>query len=439
MSAASKIPPLRFKGFEGVWEEKRLGEMGSPYNGLSGKCKSDFGHGNGRYVTYLNVFNNSVVGADGCDRIEVDKSQNEVCDGDVFFTTSSETPEEVGMASVWRGNGDNTYLNSFCFGYRPKSKINADFWAHMLRADSFRDRIVVLAQGISRYNISKGKVMELPVSLPKDAEQQKIGSTFCSLDALIADRESAVEKLQTLKKAMLEKMFPRAGAKVHEVRFKGCEGEWEAKRLGDAFSMSVSTNTLSRACLTEEGTVRNVHYGDILTKLKSVTNVNSEELPYVADNDFKTSTKNLLQDGDVVMADTAEDAMVGKVNIFIQKVVHHLVGKVTEIRNVGCAQVVAGLHTVILRPLDDFGAGYLGYYLNSDAFHLGLLRIMQGVKVLSINKSFLADYSLLFPSLHEQRKIGAYFRSLDALISARQEEVGKMKDLKKALLDRMFV
>ena len=205
--AGAKVPEVRFEGFVDEWEERRLGEIGSPYNGLSGKCKSDFGHGDGRYVTYLNVFNNPVVGAEGCDRIEVDKSQNEVCDGDVFFTTSSETPEEVGMASVWSGSGNKTYLNSFCFGYRPKSKIITDFWAYMLRADPFRERIVVLAQGISRYNISKGKVMDLPVFLPKGAEQKKIGAYFRSLDALISARQEEVGKLKDLKKALLDRMF----------------------------------------------------------------------------------------------------------------------------------------------------------------------------------------------------------------------------------------
>lgn len=410
MSAASKIPPLRFKGFEGAWEAKRLER-------LVKKRNESAESGDVPKLEYEDVVSFEGVLKRSLDQLYVVKRGTSFYVGDVLY----------GKLRPYLGNWFLAPFNGVAVGdwwvLKPDG-IDSECLYALIQTEAFQvaaNQSTGSKMPRADWNLVSETLYSIPLTI---GEQQKIGSTFRSLDALIADRESAVEKLQTLKKAMLEKMFPRAGAKVPEVRFKGCEGEWKEKRLGDTFSMSVSTNTLSRACLTEEGTVRNVHYGDILTKLKSVTNANSEELPYVADNDFKTSTKNLLQDGDVVMADTAEDAMVGKV---------------TEIQNVGCAQVVAGLHTVVLRPLDDFGAGYLGYYLNSDAFHLGLLRIMQGVKVLSINKSFLADYSLLFPSLHEQRKIGAYFRSLDVLISARQEEVGKLKDLKKGLLDRMFV
>ena len=203
----AKIPEVRFKGFEDEWKVKRLGGIGFPYNGLSGKCKSDFGHGLGRYVTYMNVFTNPIADHDQCDAIEIDNGQNEVKDGDVFFTTSSETPEEVGMSSVWIGGGKNTYLNSFCFGYRPKPGNVSEFLAYMFRSNGFRNAISFLAQGISRYNISKTKVMDIEVLLPKFEEQQKIGAYFRSLDALLAARRDEVVKLKQLKKAFLERMF----------------------------------------------------------------------------------------------------------------------------------------------------------------------------------------------------------------------------------------
>lgn len=94
-----------------------MGEVGETYTGLSGKTKDDFGHGKARFVTYMNVFSNPVASSDMTEAVEIDNSQNKVLFGDVFFTTSSETPEEVGMSSVWLENADNTYLNSFCFGY----------------------------------------------------------------------------------------------------------------------------------------------------------------------------------------------------------------------------------------------------------------------------------------------------------------------------------
>jgi type I restriction enzyme S subunit len=166
MKEKKNIPEIRFEGFEGEWEEKKLVDIGYTYTGLSGKNKTDFGHGKGRYVTYMNVFSNTIAKKENTEAIEVDHSQNNVQFGDVFFTTSSETPEEVGMSSVWLADCQDTYLNSFCFGYRPVIKVDNYYFAYLLRSTVIRKKIIFLAQGISRYNISKNKVMEISVPLP---------------------------------------------------------------------------------------------------------------------------------------------------------------------------------------------------------------------------------------------------------------------------------
>ena len=122
-----RVPKLRFPGFTEDWEQRKLGSIGSTYTGLSGKTKEDFGHGEAQYITYLNVFQNTISNITMTDKVEIDTTQTEVKYGDVLFTTSSETPEEVGMSSVWLGDTPNTYLNSFCFGFRPKQKIDLYF------------------------------------------------------------------------------------------------------------------------------------------------------------------------------------------------------------------------------------------------------------------------------------------------------------------------
>ena len=159
--------------------------MGQTYTGLSGKTKDDFGHGQARFVTYMNVFSNPISNPEMTEPIEIDPKQNEVEVGDVFFTTSSETPEEVGMSSILLEKRGKTYLNSFCFGFRPSEKIDSYYLAYMLRSESTRAKIILLAQGISRYNISKNKVMEIAVSLPSLDEQKMIGQYFSQLDHLI--------------------------------------------------------------------------------------------------------------------------------------------------------------------------------------------------------------------------------------------------------------
>ena len=185
MAENKNIPDIRFAGFTDPWEQRKLGDMGTTFTGLSGKTKEDFGHGDARFVTYMNVFTNPVSDPDRVEAVEIDKSQNAVQYGDVFFTTSSETPEEVGMSSVWLENTDNIYLNSFCFGYRPTEKIDPHYMAYMLRSDAVRKKIIYLAQGISRYNISKNGVMQIEVPVPNINEQRLVGEYFSNLDGLI--------------------------------------------------------------------------------------------------------------------------------------------------------------------------------------------------------------------------------------------------------------
>ena len=201
------VPRMRLPGFTGAWEQRKLGEMGQTYTGLSGKTKGDFGHGQARFVTYMNVFSNPISNPEMTEPIEIDSKQNEVEVGDVFFTTSSETPEEVGMSSVLLEKRGKIYLNSFCFGFRPSERIDSYYLAYMLRSESARAKITLLAQGISRYNISKNKVMEIAVSLPSLDEQKMIGQYFCQLDNLITLHQRKLEKIQKIKQGMMQQLL----------------------------------------------------------------------------------------------------------------------------------------------------------------------------------------------------------------------------------------
>ena len=168
-----------------AWEQRKLGEVGTTFTGLSGKKASDFGHGKASLITYMNVFSNPIANPNMIENVEVDSRQREVEVGDVFFTTSSETPEEVGMSSVLKKKIGITYLNSFCFGFRPSVKFDLDYLAFMLRSESVRKQIKLLAQGISRFNIAKTKMMYIDIQVPKIDEQIAIGKYFAQLDRLI--------------------------------------------------------------------------------------------------------------------------------------------------------------------------------------------------------------------------------------------------------------
>ena len=225
----SLIVQLTLSFYTFSWEQRKLGEMGQTYTGLSGKTKDDFGHGQARFVTYMNVFSNPISNPEMTEPIEIDPKQNEVEVGDVFFTTSSETPEEVGMSSILLEKRGKTYLNSFCFGFRPSEKIDSYYLAYMLRSESTRAKIILLAQGISRYNISKNKVMEIAVSLPSLDEQKMIGQYFSQLDNLIT----------------LHQRQPIVYAVIHSIRKANLvERQYFAPPMVRKFLCSLSANNL---------------------------------------------------------------------------------------------------------------------------------------------------------------------------------------------------
>ena len=209
------------------------------------------------------------------------------------------------------------------------------------------------------------------------------------------------------------------------LRFKGFTDPWEQRKLDEAFDFTVPNNTLSRAELNQEsGSVRNVHYGDVLIKYGSVLDAQNDELPFItgrSKDDFKGA---LLQNGDIIIADTAEDETTGKV---------------CEIVNIQDKDVVAGLHTMVCRPKNKTAEGYFGYYMNSSSYHHQLLPLMQGIKVLSLSKTNVQKTTVKYPKdKAEQQKIADCLRRIDTLIALHQRKYEKLVNIKKSMLDKMF-
>ena len=184
---------------------------------------------------------------------------------------------------------------------------------------------------------------------------------------------------------------------------------WEQRKFDEVFDCTVPNNTLSRAELSyDEGTVLNVHYGDVLIKYGSVLDVQKDDIPRIPHRCREDFNGALLQDGDVIIADTAEDETTGKA---------------CEIGNLQGSAIVSGLHTMVCRPRNRMALGYLGYYLNSNAYHHQLLPLMQGIKVLSLSRSNIQKTSVSYPiAVKEQQLIAYYFSQLDNLITLHQRE-----------------
>ena len=193
------------------------------------------------------------------------------------------------------------------------------------------------------------------------------------------------------------------------IRFKGFTDTWEQRKFDEVFDCTVPNNTLSRAELSyDEGTVLNVHYGDVLIKYGSVLDVQKDNIPRIPHRCREDFNGALLQDGDVIIADTAEDETTGKA---------------CEIGNLQGSAIVSGLHTMVCRPRNRMALGYLGYYLNSNAYHHQLLPLMQGIKVLSLSRSNIQKTSVSYPiAVKEQQLIAYYFSQLDNLITLHQRK-----------------
>lgn len=201
----------RLKGFEGrEWIRRTLGELGEPYGGLSGKSAGDFGQGK-PFITYMTVFSRSRVDVNAMQFVEIGpkEKQHRVRKGDIFFTVSSETPDEVGMSSVLLDDVGEAYLNSFCFGYRLNSlkTLRPEYARYLLRGSQFRRDIRKLAQGATRYNLSKRQLMHLYVELPSFEEQEQIVGILDAEDDRVEAYRKDIEMLRSEKRALMQQLM----------------------------------------------------------------------------------------------------------------------------------------------------------------------------------------------------------------------------------------
>jgi type I restriction enzyme S subunit len=402
-------PKLRFRGFTEAWEQRKLSQLGETYTSLTGKSKDDFGHGDAEYVTYMNVFANPISNPDMTDNIEPDASQNEVKKGDIFFTVSSETPEEVGMSSVWLSDKSNVYLNSFCFGFRPSKVIHSYFIAALLRAPKFRSKMKVLAQGISRYNISKKKVLDIEVSLPGDAEQERVGSLINYLDHTIALYQRKVDKLKELKKGYIQKLFPKAGASVPELRFPGFADPWEQRKL-ESLVTRVTREVAKPDHPYTRISVRSHAKGTFHQDVLDPSSVAMSKLFVVRENDLIVNITFAWEHA-IAIANKSDDGLLVS-------------------------------HRFPTYLIDKSDIKFVHYLVSQESFRYKMDLISPGGagrnRVLN-QKDFVKILSDVPTNLEEQTKIGEMFDKLDHLIASNQRKVDKLKELKKGYMQQMFI
>ncbi|MDD9149971.1 restriction endonuclease subunit S [Sporolactobacillus sp. CQH2019] len=297
--------------------------------------------------------------------------------------------------------------------------------ANLNNSSSFLNFSMMQKKGGTRVRLYFEILKKYGLKIPIIEEQTKIGTFFEKLDSLIATNQRKLKKTKALKSAYLSEMFPSKDENKPKLRFAGFTNAWEQRRL-DAVFAPIPNNTLSRANLNYTiGKIKNVHYGDILIKYGAVTDCRRDEIPFITGGEIFDYRSQLLQEGDILIADAAEDETVGKA---------------TEIAGISNIPVVSGLHTIACRPKVKMQPCYLGYYMNSPSYHQQLLPLMQGIKVLSISRTNLAKTTVFYPiSEQEQSQIGRLFAGLDHLITLHQRKLEELQELKKAYLQQMFI
>ena len=375
--------PFKSQGFPWLfcfsWEQRKLGEL-AIFN-----PKADLPD----VFEYVDL--ESVVGTEMLShrteskRTAPSRAQRLAQTGDLFYQTVRPYQKNNYLFE----KPDKHYV--FSTGYaQMRPAVDGRFLLCLVQSDGFVKVVLDNCTGTSYPAINSNDLSEIEVYSPEDYQEQKqIGDFFKGVDNLIT-----LHQRDVIKHIVFEPCFTTA---------------WEQRKLGEVVT-SLQNNTLSRADLSSErGIAKNVHYGDILVKFGEVIDVKTESLPMIADEaviaKFKSS---FLQNGDVIVADTAEDETVGKC---------------TEIAGLSDEIVISGLHTIPYRPVRKFASGYLGYYMNSASFHNQLLPLMQGIKVTSISKTALQNTDIIYPkSATEQEAIGKYFCQLDNLITLHQRE-----------------
>jgi type I restriction enzyme S subunit len=421
MTKKSDAPAIRFKGFSDAWEQRKVGDLLIERNQQA--PMSD------EYPLMAFIANEGVAPkGERYDRSAlvtdtVNKLYKKTEKGDFIYSSNNLETGSIGLNKYGKACISPVYSI-----FEPTGIADSDFLGRRLVRKDFINAMVKWRQGViyGQWRIHESDFLKIEIPVPSVEEQRKIGAYLDQLDNLITLHQRKFEKLTNVKKSMLEKMFPQNGSSYPEIRFKGFTDPWEQRKFGEVFDCTVPNNTLSRVELSyDEGTVLNVHYGDVLIKYGSVLDVQKDDIPRIPHRCIEDFNGALLQDGDVIIADTAEDETTGKA---------------CEIGNLQGSAIVSGLHTMVCRPRNRMALGYLGYYLNSNAYHHQLLPLMQGIKVLSLSRSNIQKTTVSYPSaMKEQQLIASYFSQLDHLITLHQRELEKLQNIKKSMLEKMFV
>ena len=304
--------------------------------------------------------------------------------------------------------------------YRPvNDAVNIDYLISYFLTKRGTDILKAASPGGAGRNKTLGqdRFLKSKIVLPPIEEQQKIAETLTIQDKVIELKEKLIAEKQRQKKYLMQQLL------TGKARLPGFNEEWKKKRFCEAFTFG-TTNTFSREYMCKDSAgVKNIHYGDILVKYREILILSEQEIPSLL-SEVSSKITSFVDDGDVVIADTAEDLTAGKV---------------VEIQKTQDKKVAAGLHTMLCKPMKGcFASGWLGYYMNSEYYHKQLIPYISGVKVMSISKGNIVKTNILVPSIKEQTAIVEVLSTADHELDLLRQDIKQEKQKKKALMQLLL-
>jgi type I restriction enzyme S subunit len=389
------------------WVLKKLKDLGNTFSGLSGKDKDDFGTGF-PYIPYKNIHQNYFIDLSHLDLVNIysSENQNRVKYGDVFFTTSSETINEIGLTSVLLDEVEYLYLNSFCFGFRLNSfdELNLKFFGYLLRGEKMRQKISELAQGSTRYNLSKSGLLNLNIPIPPNNEQQKIASILSTWDEAITKQKKLVNETKNRNDGLTQKLL--SGKK----RLSGFNDNWKTT------SVSKVVDRVKNSFKPE------------LTKLYQQIGIRSH-------------TKGLFYKEPVSGKDLGNKSVFWiEPDCFIVNIVfawEHAIAKTTD-KEIG---MIASHRFPMFKPKAELlDLDYLLNYFKSTKGKslLGLASPGGAGRNKTLGQSDFLKLPILLPSLEEQQAISTVIEQANTELKIHEQHLAFLQSQKKGLMQKLL-
>ncbi|MGZ1026700.1 restriction endonuclease subunit S [Streptococcus thermophilus] len=410
---SKKSPELRFKGFTDDWEERKLGELASFSKG-NGYTKNDLVEFGDPIILYGRLYTKYETVIEKVDTFVNKKDNSIISEGsEVIVPASGESPEDISRASVVGKSG--LILGGDLNIIKPVNYIDSIFLALTISNGSQRQEMSKRAQGKSVVHLHNSDLKQVNLLYPKLEEQQKIGSFFQQLDKLIALYQRKLDLLKEQKKGFLQKMFPKNGAKVPELRFKGFTDDWEERKLGDIVVKAVDnrgktppTSENDKYPLLEVASI-----GGYYPNYSKVTK-------FVNYNIFNSWFRSHLKKGDILFSTVGNTGLATLMD---------------DNQDATIAQNIVGF-----RAKNSNVPEFLLQMFKLPSNLKKVKRIEMGAVQPSIKVSQLIKVQYLLPKCkHEQERIGSFLKKLDEIIALHQRKLDLLKEQKKGFLQKMFV